>query len=790
MGQQGGGFFTLNSYIETYCNAIAMKPIQYAGIFGFYLFAHLSLLAQADWTAPFAPAQTFIENQGQFDASGLPDVRYGIDHGFGWQVLMTPRGANLISRKALHPREEGMMGEAGPVAQTLVAQEWLGANLLVQIRPAAQRPDYFTYAYPDGQRERVLGHVPAFDSLYYPALYPGIDLLYHAPDAGGIKYALRLAPFADPGLIALRYTGAPLRLHTDGSLRIGTVLGDLIDHAPSAAYLDGAQEAIACTFDLQGDVVRFQLGPHDPARPLLIDPWTVNPAFPLFNRAFEVDVDAAGNVYAFGGGMGYNLKKYNAAGTLQWTHVSPWDTSNAWFGELLALPAGDLFITSGSPAKIRRLTTAGATTFTNNGPFINLDEYWTLSLNCDNTLLIAGGARIISFTSPQGHLFNLNLTNGNQIAGSPYNIAATGMNEVRAFKRSAGGTLYALSNNNLIGITNSFGTLFSIANGFSLPYYSPAYMANSVQGVNAIDANANGIYVSNGLALQRRDLSNGALLSTVNIPSGGFTGGFLGSGATNSGLDLDNCGNLYVGSSNQVLKYNSTLVQQATVATTGAVYDVVVGPSGVVVWGGNGFVTSNTSLAPCAQQTISCVVLPVTLSHWTLSCADRQAKLEWAASEEAPGTRYTIEHSPNGEFWETLAHVDGRGAGTAYTYTLAGPQTGWLYRLRMRGQDGQEDLSATRSRDDCGHDRPQLKVWPQPSDGALSIAFESLHGQACLVLLYDHAGQLVLRRAYTAQQGGNVLQLDVQALPAGLYGLQIVGADGRLIGPVETISKF
>lgn len=763
-----------------------MKTVLRTAILGVFSLLSTLTFGQKDWTVPYGPAQTFIENQGQFDGAGVADVRYGIDHGFGWQVLMTPSGAHLISRKSLRPREEGMLAESGPIAETDVQQLWLGTQPNVQLEASGLRPDYFTYGAAEAGTHGNLDHVPAYDALTYRNIYPGIDLHYAAPAEGGIKYSLALAPHADAGQIAFRYAGAPVRAHADGSLRITTVLGDLIDHAPEAHYMDGAQEAIPCTFDLQGDVVRFQLGPHDPARPRLIDPWTVNPALPLINRAFEVDADAAGNVYVFGGGMGYNLKKYNAAGTLQWTHVSLWDTSNAWFGELLTMPSGDVFITAGTPAKIRRLTTAGATTFTNNGPFFNVDEYWTLSLNCDNTQLVSGGTRLVGF-SVLGYLFNLNMANGNQMAGSPYAITTGSMNEIRAFKRSANGTFYALSNNNLIGISNSFGTIFSISNGFAIPYYSPAYMAINVQGVNAIDANASAIYVSNGLALQRRDLNSGALLSTVNIPSGGYTSGFFGSGATNSGLDLDNCGNVYVGSTNQVVKYNATLVQQATVATTAAVYDVVVAPGNVVIWGGNGFVTSNTSLAACAPQVISCVILPVKLSHWGIECGDGQAQLNWGASEESPGLRYTVEHSPNGEFWEPIARVDGRGAGSTYAYTLASPRTGWLYRLRMRGQDGEEDISAARSLDDCQAAQPGLVVWPQPSDGELALGFRCDQAGTCTWRAYNHAGQLVANGQLAAMAGENAVRLDLEHLPAGLYQLQLVGSDGLVIGQAKTI---
>jgi Secretion system C-terminal sorting domain len=171
-----------------------------------------------------------------------------------------------------------------------------------------------------------------------------------------------------------------------------------------------------------------------------------------------------------------------------------------------------------------------------------------------------------------------------------------------------------------------------------------------------------------------------------------------------------------------------------------------------------------------------------------VDCDEGHPRLDWSAAEEAPGVRYTVEHSPSGERWEGIAELAGRGAGASYTYTPTHPRAGWLYRLRMRGQDGREEVSAVQSLDGCGREAPALQVWPQPSEGELTVAFESAQAQNGVLRLYNTAGQLVLRHEVAVQSGGNVLRLDLGHLPAGLYALHMVGGDGRVIGRVQGVA--
>lgn len=776
------------SRLSNYLTTISILLLLYAG----------AAQAQRDWTVQLKNPQVFIENQGQYDAlaAGFPaQPRYVIDHGFGWQVMVTDQGLQyLIQRteRATEPAEEEFheAGERfGEILQSKLTMQFVGASAARQLVATGEQADYYTFAYPFNGGYRDLPHVPSFAQLTLQGLYPGIDAVLDGPEDGGVKYSFRLAAGADPGAIRLRWLGATPSIDAAGDLHVPAVLGELVDRHPTAWYTDAPQSMIPARFDLQGTEVRFVLDAYDTQRAITIDPWTVNPALPApFNRAFEVDCDAAGNVYVFGGGMGYNLKKYNAAGTLQWTHVSPWDTSNAWFGELLTMTTGDVFITSGSAAKIRRLTAAGATTFTNNGPFFNVDEYWTLIQNCDRTKLISGGTRIVGLTSPQGHVFDINMTNGNQMTGSPYNVSPVGMKEIRALSVGANGNYYLLSNDNVISLNQTFGIVYSIASGSSHPYNCPSYRAVNVQGQNIIDASANHVYTMNGATLERRNITTGAIINTVAIPGGGFTGGFFGTGATNGGLVIDNCSNVYVGSTNAVLKYDLALASLASVATTGAVYDVWVAPSGVVIWGGNGFLTSNTSLAPCAQKAISCIILGAELSYFKAECHLDVVNLTWQSLQENDLASYVVERTSDGINWEARGTVAGAGQSTsAITYTfqeqtvLPRADRPWFYRLKMVDANGAETYSGITDVETCAQSDPSISVHPTMAHDHAVLRFEAAAAGSGRLWIDQALGSNSTSIEVHWGVGQQAIDLPLSGLAAGLYHVRVTDATGTVI---------
>jgi gliding motility-associated-like protein len=91
--------------------------------------------------------------------------------------------------------------------------------------------------------------------------------------------------------------------------------------------------------------------------------------------------------------------------------------------------------------------------------------------------------------------------------------------------------------------------------------------------------------------VHKRDFNTAAVIATGNITSGGFAS----SQVQNSGIDIDTCGNVYVGSKNEVVKFDQNLNQLTTYATTFNVYDVQVSTNGdIIACGSTGTSSSGT----------------------------------------------------------------------------------------------------------------------------------------------------------------------------------------------------
>jgi hypothetical protein len=176
------------------------------------------------------------------------------------------------------------------------------------------------------------------------------------------------------------------------------------------------------------------------------------------------------------------------------------------------------------------------------------------------------------------------------------------LEEVRSISSAPNGKYYFITHDTIGYINDNFtlcpsGTtsFFKNNHGMGLGYKCEDFRYDNA-GIMAIRADANAVYVHRGNQLQKRSLTTGAILATVAIPGGGFNSVFLGGNqVTNSGIDIDNCGNIYVGSQTGVYKFNSNLVQQAFYATAFRVYDVEVNSGGeIIACGGTGNSTNTT----------------------------------------------------------------------------------------------------------------------------------------------------------------------------------------------------
>jgi hypothetical protein len=115
---------------------------------------------------------------------------------------------------------------------------------------------------------------PMYEKVRYSEVYPGIDLIYYG-NQQQLEYDFIVAPGADPGRIALEFSGADkLEIDASGDLLLGTAAGTVRQHRPIAwQESGGVRREIGSRYVRRGPTrVALQLDGYDRSLPLFIDP--------------------------------------------------------------------------------------------------------------------------------------------------------------------------------------------------------------------------------------------------------------------------------------------------------------------------------------------------------------------------------------------------------------------------------------------------------------------------------------------------------------------------------------
>ena len=592
--------------------------------------------ANTNWTASRSTNQVFIENKGQFDIRH-PDlqgkgIQYAIDGG-STMVYFTPSGVtyHLNNYEKNKDRKKGDHTKPRLVVEhEIIRVEWVNANPNVQIIAEEKQAAYHTYSYYTNNKKEApaLHNIQSFKKITYKNLYTNIDVEYTIHPNGGFKYSLILHPGADVSKVSMRYpNGRTLSVDTDGMLHIATAFGDIIEHAPVTFYAGNTSSKIVSSFTATNNTVKFNLGNYDKTKKVVLDPWVQTPAFATqWDCVWECDKDAAGNVYVIGGVMPLQLIKYNAAGALQWTFNTPYDTSNTWLGTLAVDNAGNSYVTEGTGGGIVKVNTAGTQLYNNTNAVSGLStEFWSISFNCDQTKLVIGGTG--GTLPPIPFIYDVNLNTGNVTSSLQVTSGALiPTQEVRSIVASGNGKYYYLTHDTIGYINQNFSicatpsaAIYKTPNSYSLGYKCENFRVDNT-GIRALRTYGAFAFTHRGNQLDKRNFTTGAIVATVTIPGGGYTTGFGGNSVQNSGIDIDDCGNIYVGSKNQIIKYDQNLAQLAvlplTVPTgvTVSVYDVRVSTAGDIIACGS----TGTSSGSGARQgyvfslnAAACAIVPI-----------------------------------------------------------------------------------------------------------------------------------------------------------------------------------
>jgi hypothetical protein len=182
----------------------------------------------------------------------------------------------------------------------------IGANRELRIvgqDELAGKSNYFLGNDPSKWRTNVSNYA----KVKYTGIYPGIDLVFYG-NQKQLEYDFMVAPGADAAAIRLAFTPSPdARVDLNGDL-ILHLAGHEVRWLRPIIYQEqhGFRREIAGGFARHaGNLIGFQVGKYDHARPLIIDP-TLSTVFSTYlggaqqDSAPAIAVDAAGNTYVAG----------------------------------------------------------------------------------------------------------------------------------------------------------------------------------------------------------------------------------------------------------------------------------------------------------------------------------------------------------------------------------------------------------------------------------------------------------------------------------------------------------
>lgn len=182
---------------------------------------------------------------------------------------------------------------------------------------------------------------------------------------------------------------------------------------------------------------------------------------------------------------------------------------------------------------------------------------------------------------------------------------------------------------------------------------------------------------------------------------------------------------------------------------------------------------AGTCLQPKYLQSF-CSTLPVSLISFTATRNSSLVNLKWTTASEQNNKGFNIERMLGNGTWETIAFVSSQAPGgnsssdLTYAYTDPNNFKGVSqYRLRQEDLDGRIKLSEIRAV--RGEDqKDKVIVFPNPSDGKVSVLFGDNSNIVRDVTLFDMSGRTV-----KLWKGITVNNIQIENLVPGMYSLRI-----------------
>ncbi len=223
------------------------------------------------------PGINFIENKGQwpqrFDFTAkTTGALFGLGAGTFSYTFIDQQQIEARHLGNHRHYKESPPNESSMINGHVVVASFLGYNSSSEPQSFGQMPQYYNY-FLGSDREKWKSFAHAYEGVFYPGFYPGIDLKVYS-EGSNLKYDFILESGADPSQIHWNYEGAELISLHNGDLEVKTPLADLIEKKPIAyQFIDGKKTFVRVGYELKDGKLGFNItDDYDHCFPLVIDP--------------------------------------------------------------------------------------------------------------------------------------------------------------------------------------------------------------------------------------------------------------------------------------------------------------------------------------------------------------------------------------------------------------------------------------------------------------------------------------------------------------------------------------
>jgi hypothetical protein len=178
-------------------------------------------------------------------------------------------------------------------------------------------------------------------------------------------------------------------------------------------------------------------------------------------------------------------------------------------------------------------------------------------------------------------------------------------------------------------------------------------------------------------------------------------------------------------------------------------------------------------------------VVPVELVSFKATVSNEMVELEWETASELNNDFFTVERSVDGENFEKIIEVDGKGTTTekqSYAAKDLEPFSGVsYYRLKQTDFDGRSEYSAVVQVQLKINNQLRFKIYPNPNNGGqFNLSFENTwKDKTGHIQLFDVTGRLVFETDFGYTKKVLVDPKPGFRIPAGAYFMVLTIEDER-----------